>query len=341
MWLLRLKQVLQTPDFRNCRAAHELQMRAQGIGVNYGLLGDNLPNPNQVISLLKSKNVQQIRIFDPNPEVLTAAENSGISVILGVRNEDLQQLSASPAFATNWVSTNVLPYFPATKIKYISAGNEVIPGPLAQFVLGAIQNLDAALIAANIHIPVSTAISFQAIGQSFPPSTGAFSGDSIPILTPLVGFLSSKKYPLLANVYPYFAYIGDPSEIRIDYAVGNATSVIVNDGGIQYSRLFDAMVDTVYAALEKIGGSGVNVVVSETGWPSAENGNFATIDNAQTYVNGVINHVKNSGGTPRKPQTPIEAYIFAIFNEDLKPPGTEQHFGLFYPNQSPVYPVTF
>ncbi|WCJ36658.1 Glucan endo-1 3-beta-glucosidase [Euphorbia peplus] len=314
---------------------------AQGIGVNYGLLGDNLPSPDKVISLLKSKNVTQIRIFDPNPGVLTAVKNSGISVIVGVRNEDLQQLSTSPAFATQWVSTNVIPYYPAAKIKYISAGNEVIPSPLAQFVLGAIQNLDAALVAANIHIPVSTAISFEAIGTSFPPSTGAFSAGALPVLTPIVAFLASKHYPLLANVYPYFAYIGNPNDIRVDYALGNATGVVVTDGNSQYTKLFDAMLDTVYAALEKVGGSGVNVVVSETGWPSAENGNFATIDNAQIYVNSVIRHVKSCTGTPMKPQTLIEAYIFAIFNEDLKPAGTEQHFGLFFPNETPVYPVTF
>ncbi|WCJ36657.1 Glucan endo-1 3-beta-glucosidase [Euphorbia peplus] len=317
-----------------------IHTEAQRIGVNYGLLGDNLPNPNQVISLLKSKNVNQIRIFDPNPGVLTAVKNTGISVILGVVNNDLPQLSNNPAFAKQWVTKNVVPYYPATKIKYISAGNEVIPGGLGNYVLGAIKNLDAALISANIHIPVSTSLSFVAIGQSYPPSTGAFSAAATPILKPIVAFLKSKNYPLLANVYPYFAYVSNPNQIRLDYALGNATTVIVRDGNFQYTKLFDAMVDTVYAALEKVGGSGVNVVVSETGWPSAENGNYATINNAQTYVNNVIKHCKSSG-TPRRPKTPIEAYIFAVFNEDLKAPGVERNFGLFYPNMKPVYPVTF
>ncbi|KAK3008491.1 hypothetical protein RJ639_015102 [Escallonia herrerae] len=131
----------------------------KGIGVNYGLLGDNLPPPDQVIALLKSKNIRKIRIFDPNQDVLNALHGSDISVILGVRNEDLRQLASTPSFATAWVNTNVVAHSSSVKFTYVSAGNEVVGGELSSYVLGAMQNLDAALVATNIAIPVSTTVS--------------------------------------------------------------------------------------------------------------------------------------------------------------------------------------
>ncbi|XP_021690009.2 putative glucan endo-1,3-beta-glucosidase GVI [Hevea brasiliensis] len=314
---------------------------AQGVGINYGLLGNNLPPPDTVIRLLNSKNIKTVRIFEPDPNVLRALGNSGIEVVLGTLNEDLQQLAENPAFATQWVNTNVIPYVPAVKIRYISAGNEVILGPLAQFVAGAIQNLDIALKASNVSVPVSTAIQFDAIGQSFPPSSGAFKNDAVGAITPVVAFLVSKQYPILANVYPYFAYASDTVNIRLDYALGTASGPVVTDGPLLYSNLFDAMVDALYAALEKVGGPALRIVVSETGWPSAGNGDVAVVPNAQVYVNNVLAHVKSAVGTPRRPGIPIETHIFALFNENLKPAGVEQNFGLYYPNMTEVYAVTF
>ncbi|XP_075112041.1 putative glucan endo-1,3-beta-glucosidase GVI [Nicotiana tabacum] len=310
----------------------------EGIGVNYGLLGNNLRPPAQVINLLKSRNIQKIRIFDPNQDVLTALQGSDISVILGIRNEDLQSLASDPTFATNWVQNNVIPHASTVKFTYISAGNEVVPGPLANFVLGALQNLDSALKANNLNIPVSTTVSLQVLGTSFPPSNGAFSDSAVQFLQPIAQFLATKQYPLLANVYPYFAYSGNPAQIQLDYALLKGTGPIVSDGQFQYNNLFDAMVDSLYVALEKVGQPAVEVVVTETGWPSAGDV-AATIDNAQTYANNLIAHVSSGQGTPRRPGKVLETYIFALFNENQKPAGVEENFGLFYPDMTEVYHV--
>jgi exo-beta-1,3-glucanase (GH17 family) len=112
----------------------------------------------------------------------------------------------------------------------------------------------------------------------------------------------------------------------------------VRDNGLTYTNLFDAMVDAIYAALEKAGAPNVKVVVSESGWPSA--GGFgASVDNARNYNQGLIDHVGQ--GTPRRSGS-LEAYVFAMFNEDEKTgDATERHFGLFYPSTSPVYPIRF
>ncbi|VFQ88446.1 unnamed protein product [Cuscuta campestris] len=86
---------------------------------------------------------------------------------------------------------------------------------------------------------------------------------------------------------------------------------------------------------------GIDVVVSETGWPSA-GGEAAETENAVAYYRNIIAHVKGNAGTPFKPGKPIEAYLFAMFDEDLKTGAeVEKHWGLFYPDQTPKYPINF
>ncbi|KAM3340598.1 hypothetical protein P3S68_028232 [Capsicum galapagoense] len=198
------------------------------------------------------------------------------------------------------------------------------------------QNLGSALTAYNLHIPVTTTISLQVLGTSFPPSNGTFSDDAVQFLQPIAQFLATKQYPLLANIYTYFAYAGNPAQIQLDYALLKTTAPVLRDGQFQYNNMFDAMVDSLYVALEKVGQPAMQVVVTETGWPSAGDV-YATIDNAQTYANNLVSHVSSGQGTPRRSGKVLETYIFALFNENQKPAGTEQNFGLFYPDMTEVY----
>lgn len=101
---------------------------AQVIGVNYGLLGNNLPSADQVIALIKSNKINKVRIFQPYQGVLQTLKDSNLEVVLGTLNEDLQQLATDQSFAANWVKDNVLAYIPSVKFRYITLGNEVIPG---------------------------------------------------------------------------------------------------------------------------------------------------------------------------------------------------------------------
>lgn len=309
-----------------------------GIGINYGLLGDNLPPAAQVVGLLRSRGVSKIRIFDPNSDVLKALGNTGISVIVGTRNEDLESLSKDPSYATKWVKEHIAPYASSTKIAYVSAGNEVIPGPLADYVLNAMQNLYAALVGANLNIPVTTAVAMNMLGNSYPPSAGVFSDDSIVFMTPISTFLSQQGTPLLVNVYPYFAYVGNRDTVPLSYALLQHNAPPVIDGSLQYDNLFHSMVDAVYSALDKVGASGVEVIVSETGWPSSGDQD-ATYGNAQTYNNNVIALESSRKGTPKRPGKAVQTYIFALFNENMKPAGTEQNFGLYHPDMTEVYHV--
>ncbi|KAI3743541.1 hypothetical protein L1987_61251 [Smallanthus sonchifolius] len=130
-----------------------------------------------------------------------------------------------------------------------------------------------------------------------------------------------------------------PFVLRAMQNVHNAVRAagLVIDNGRQYFNLFDAMLDAHYAAQARLGGGNVEIVVSESGWPSS-GGPVATIGNAGTYYRNLIAHVRGTRGTPLKPGRSIETYLFEMFDENRKPGiEVERHFGIFTPNQQPKY----
>ncbi|CAM0885257.1 unnamed protein product [Alopecurus aequalis] len=305
------------------------------VGVCYGIIGSNLPSPQQVVQLYRSYNILSMRVYSAEPPALNALRGTGIGLVLGTTNNDVAFLAVSVSNAVSWVQTNVRPYYPDVQIKYIAVGNE-LTGSDAQGIVAAMRNLNDAIVAAGFGaIKVSTVVTMDVLANSFPPSAGVF-GKSY--MTDVAQHLASTGAPLLVNVYPYIAYRGNPGDINLGYALFQPGAPSVTDSGLVYTNLFDAMVDAIYAALEKAGAPGVRIVVSESGWPSA-GGVAATMENARAYNQGLINHVVH--GTPKKPG-PIEAYLFAMFNENQKGGDeTERNYGLFYPNEAPVYPINF
>ncbi|XP_038974682.1 glucan endo-1,3-beta-glucosidase-like [Phoenix dactylifera] len=304
------------------------------------MVGNNLPQPSDVVNLYKSENIKAMRLYGPNQAALDALKGSNIQLILDFPNPDLKSVASNPAAANDWVQKNVRAYYPDVSFKYIAVGNEVIPGDHAQYVLPAMRNIFSALSLAGLQnqIKVSTAVSTGVLGASYPPSAGEFSSNALNYLRPIVHFLAGNGAPLLVNVYPYFSYVGNPNSIKIEFALFTSLGTFVMDGQHRYQNLFDATVDAVYSALEKAGGSNVAIVVSESGWPSA-GGTAASINNAQIYNQNLIRHVGH--GTPKRPGRAIETFLFAMFNENQKPQGIEKNFGLFYPNKQPVYPINF
>ncbi|KAL2341691.1 hypothetical protein Fmac_009631 [Flemingia macrophylla] len=321
-----------------------LLMADAQIGVCYGMMGNNLPPANEVVDLFKSNNIRRMRLYDPNQAALQALRNSGIELILGVPNSDLQGLATNADTARQWVQRNVLNYWPSVKIKYVAVGNEVSPvggsSWLAQYVLPAVQNVYQAIRAQGLHnqIKVSTAIDLTLIGNSYPPSQGSFRGDVRSYLDPIIGYLLYASAPLLVNVYPYFSYRDNSRDISLPYAIFTSPNVVVQDGQYGYQNLFDAMLDSVHAAIDNTRIGYVEVVVSESGWPS-DGGFGATYDNARVYLDNLVRRAKR--GSPRRPSKPTETYIFAMFDENQKSPDIEKHFGLFSPNKQKKYPFGF
>ncbi|XP_004505798.1 glucan endo-1,3-beta-glucosidase-like [Cicer arietinum] len=311
---------------------------AQSIGVCYGIVANNLPPAAEVIELFKTNGIAKMRIYNPDQATLEALRRSNIELVIGVPNEDMQSISNDVSSATSWVQNNIINYSNDVIFRYIVVGNEINPNdPTSQFVLPAMQNIYAALATANLQnqIKISTAIQVGLLGSSYPPSQGEFSPDAIPYLTPIVNFLVTNGAPLLANVYPYFAYIGNEADIPLEYALFTQQGTT----DIGYQNLFDAMLDALYAAALKIGASNLQIVVSESGWPSA-GGEGATTENAAAYYTNLINHVNSGNGTPMRPGQPIETYLFAMFDENLKPgAASEQYFGLFTPDKSQKYNI--
>jgi hypothetical protein len=106
--------------------------------------------------------------------------------------------------------------------------------------------------------------------------------------------------------------------------------------------MFDAQVDAVRAALDAKGYKDVEIVVAETGWPHKGDPDEAgaTVENARAFVSGLVSHLSSLAGTPRAPGKSVVTYIFAMYDEDLKPgKASERYFGLFQTSLTETYPT--
>ncbi|EFJ34069.1 hypothetical protein SELMODRAFT_439107 [Selaginella moellendorffii] len=328
--------------------ASSISSAEAAIGVNYGSLADNLSPPGEVVKLLKSSSIGKLKLYDADSAMLSALSDTGVEVVIGVTNEEIPRLG-SPSFANAWVSKNVVQHLPKTKIKYISVGNEVLTTSeqqLASVLLPAMQNLHNALVGfkADDQVKVTSPQSLGILSVSFPPSSGIFKSKIVDTaLKSVLQFLSLTKAPLMINAYPYFAYRNNPSDISLPYAL-----FLPNGGfadprtGLVYTNLLSAQLDAVYFAMEKLGFPNMELSVSETGWPSvgdvSEPG--VSVQNAMNYNRNLISFVNSGVGTPARPRVPLEAYIFSLFNEDLKPgPTSERNFGIFRPDGTLSYDI--
>ncbi|KAL5721018.1 hypothetical protein ACHQM5_013627 [Ranunculus cassubicifolius] len=323
--------------------------RTESFGINYGQLGNNLPTPDRVLELLTSLRITKTRIYDTNPQILTAfAGSKNMELIVTVENEILGVL-ADPAQALQWVETRIKPYFPATKITEIAVGNEIFTGNDATQIANVVPviiNIHQALVQLGLdtYIKVSTASSLAVLLNSYPPSAGSFKPDLVQVIRPFLQFLNNTGAPFWINAYPYFAYKDDPKNISLDYALLNTNSPGMVDPytNLHYDNMLYAMVDAVIVALYRLGYGGIEVRVSETGWPSNGDPNEvgATIANAQVYNRNLLRRQMHGEGTPLRPSQRLEIYLFALFNENMKPgQASERNYGLYEPDLSMTYNV--
>ncbi|VVA95668.1 unnamed protein product [Arabis nemorensis] len=309
-------------------------------GVCYGRNGDNLPSPEDTVAFYKSNNIEAIRMYEPFPDMLDALRGSGLSVAFGPRNEEIETLAQDPAAATDFVAIWILPHLNDVDIKWITIGNEVFPGEIAPFVAAAIRNVNAALSNSGVTgIAVTTVVSMNVLENSYPPSASNFLPDLTETMTEISWILSETNSPLMANIYPYFAYASDPEQISLDYSVFKSETPVVVDGDLEYNNMFAAMIDAFNAALEKINAGNVVVTVAETGWPTEGNPPYTSVDNAMAYNLGILSTCGGSTPmrTPRRPETTVDVFLFAMFKENQKQGPVEQSFGIFEPDMTPVY----
>ncbi|CAL9124258.1 unnamed protein product [Musa acuminata var. zebrina] len=317
-------------------------------GINYGRIADNLPPPESVVTLLKLAKIRNVRIYDADHSVLNAFKGSGLELIVAIGNEYLKDISVYEDHAMSWIKENVQPFLPDTHITGIAIGNEVLGGTdeeLAGALLGAAKNVYNALDRLKLadDIEVSTPHSAAVFANSFPPSSCIFREDVLVYMRPILDFFSKIGSPFYINAYPFLAYKSDPEHIDINYALFRSNAGIHDaKTGLHYDNMFDALIDSAYAALEAAGYDKMQVRVSETGWASGgdENEAGATLQNARTYNFNLRKRLFKKKGTPRRPKMVVKAYVFALFNEDLKPgPSSEKHYGLFKADGSISYNI--
>ncbi|KAH8943304.1 hypothetical protein BDL97_13G045400 [Sphagnum fallax] len=327
---------------------------AGNVGVNYGMLANNLPSPLEVAQMLLATPLRNVKLYTADQATLQAFAHAGLKVAVGVPNEEILLLASNVTSAQSWVQNNVVAYMPATQFNYIIVGNEVltVSPELSSSLVPAMTNLHTALVNLQLagELKISTPHNLAVLGpNSFPPSVGTFNSNVSTTMQTVLAFLSQTNSSFMVNAYPYFAYIANPITISLDFATfqqplnGTAAGIITDiNTGLQYMNLLDAQLDSVFSAMERLGYHDIPITVSETGWPS--NGDPDEIGwgiaNAQTYNGNLIKHINSNVGTPLRPGASIDAFIFALFNEDLKPgPTTERNFGLFNPDEIAVYDV--
>ncbi|XP_076932183.1 glucan endo-1,3-beta-glucosidase-like [Bidens hawaiensis] len=320
------------------------------IGVNYGRVGNNLPTPEKVVTLLKSQGINRVKVYDTDPVVLAALSNTNIKVTVDLPNQLLRPAALIKTFAVNWVDRNIVPYHPRTQIEAIAVGNEVFADPknTTGYLIPAMRNIHQALVKYNLHsnIKISSPVALSALQNSYPSSSGSFRPELIrPVFKPMFDFLRQTGSYLMVNAYPFFAYESNSDVISLDYALFRPNAGMADSGnGLRYFNLFDAQIDAVFAAVAAVGFEDIPVVVTETGWPSRGGGNEigASVENAAAYNGNLVRRVLTGGGTPLRPEVKLTVFLFAMFNENNKDgPDSERNYGLFYPNREKVYDVPF
>lgn len=99
-------------------------------------------------------------------------------------------------------------------------------------------------------------------------------------------------------------------------------------------------VDAVRSALNALAFNDVEIVVAETGWPykGGVDEAGATVENAKAYNGNLVAHLRSMVGTPLMPGKPIDTYLFALYDEDLKGGKlSERYFGIYNVDLTPVY----
>lgn len=324
-----------------------VQIHGVGYGINYGQIANNLPSPSRVAVLIKSMNVSRIKLYDADPNVLVSFSQSNVEFVVGLGNEYLENMT-NPTKAQTWIQQHVQPYLSQTKITCITVGNEVFNGNDTQLMLNllpAMKTVHDALVNFGLdqQVTVTSAHSSNILSNSYPPSSGAFREDLVQYIQPLLDFHAQINSPFLINAYPFFAYKDNPNEVPLNYVLfePNQGSVDPNTN-LHYDNMLYAQIDAVYAAIKAMGHTDIQVKISETGWPSSGDPEEvgATLENAALYNGNLLKRIEQKQGTPANPSAPIDIYVFALFNEDLKPgPASERNYGLFYPDGTPVYNI--
>ncbi|GGJ03453.1 glycosyl hydrolase family 17 protein [Neoroseomonas lacus] len=272
------------------------------------------------------------------------AHNMPVRLAVGTPNDMIQDFANGK---TSDFIERIRPY--AKNICWICVGNEPLGswhnGAYNDILAPAVTNVYAALQAAGLTgIGVTVPQNFEFMANSYPPSAGSIKPELESVISKTCAIMQKSGAPFLVNIYPFLTRIQNLNDVPLDYCLFTAGSNHwVRDGAYTYKNIFDAMIDALHVALGKIGLGNMEIVIGECGWPTAGN-DEATVANAQTFNQNLINHCKSGAGTPRIPGKKIGCFLFETFDEDEKDTGPgqfERYWGAFNLNGSKKYPLNW
>ncbi|XP_031105604.1 glucan endo-1,3-beta-glucosidase 5-like [Ipomoea triloba] len=310
-----------------------------GLACNLGTRSSHPLPGDIVVKLMKDNGFNKVKLFEADPPILKALGRSGIQVMVGIPNDMLAALASSVQAAENWVSQNVSSFISknGVDIRYVAVGNEpflkTYKDRFVQTLFPALKNVQAALIKAGLGRQVKVTVPLNADVYDTPtgvPSGGNFRSDIHQLMVSIVKFLSDNGGPLTINIYPFLSLYADP-HFPVDYAFFNGAASPVVDGSTTYTNVLDANYDTLVWALEKNGFGSLPIIIGEVGWPTDGDKN-ANVEYARKFNQGLMDRIIQGRGTPKRPTSPPDVYLFGLIDEDEKsidPGNFERHWGLF------------
>jgi len=307
------------------------------------IMGMNLSNAFQSTRIPLEVGAEQIaklpaglvKVFSPeglSSNFWNSVSNNGLEVALGTTNDTIISFANDLGTARTFVGT-IKQY--AKAILWVCVGNE----PLGSWYnnqynpyLGkAVGNLCTALQEQSLNIGVTVPQNFEFMQASYPPSAGSIKEEYQQTIKDTCDVMNKTGAPFMVNIYPFITRTQNRNDVPLDYCLFTAGSDHwVYDGSYTYKNIFDAMIDALHVALDKIGYSSLEIVIGECGWPTAGDVD-ATAANARTLLQNMITHCESGEGTPRLPNRAIRCFAFEMYDEDLKdtaPGPFETHWGV-------------
>ncbi|KAE8680698.1 Glucan endo-1,3-beta-glucosidase 8 [Hibiscus syriacus] len=323
---------------------------AQDLGVNWGVIASHPLDPKIVVQMIKDNGIKKVKIFHAEKEILDALAGTDLEVMVGIPNESLKSLSEKYSVAQAWVKANITAYMGKKRVnfKYVAVGNEPFltsyNGTFTNLTLPAMKNVLKALNEAGHgkDIKVSSPLNGDVYTTpTYKPSDGIFRPDIADIMGDICAFLHKNDAAFIVNIYPFLNLYQNPGFPENYAFFDNDDSTSMDDHGVKYRSVLDANIDTLVAALKVAKFPDIPIIVGEVGWPTDGNV-YATTKNAKRFYDGLLKKMARNEGTPLRPKTYPDVYMFSLLDEDQKSidPGMfERHWGIFSFDGQPKYPM--
>ncbi|XP_019177206.1 PREDICTED: glucan endo-1,3-beta-glucosidase 8-like [Ipomoea nil] len=321
-----------------------------GLGVNWGTQAAQFLNPSIIVQMLKDNHIDKVKLFDSDHWTVNFFAGTGIEVLPGIPNNQLERFADDLDNAKDWVKANISSHIHdgGVKIKHVAVGNEpflkAYNGSFKDLVFPALKNIQKALDEAGLGNKIKATIPQNAdvyASGTGGPSEGNFRSDIRDLMIKICRYLRDHRAPFMVNIYPFLS-LYENKNFPVEFAFFDGRAKSVHDKGATYTNMFDANLDTLIWSLRKAKCGDVNVIVGEIGWPTDGNKN-ANMKMAEKFYKGFLRKMAKKEGTPVHKGV-VEFYLFSLTDENAKsiaPGEFERHWGIFGYDGKPKFPIDF